>query len=81
MIISELAQNNLDKYVTDHIGPLPEYNIMKMFSQILLGVNFLHRNQIDHRDLKPLNILLFNNNEIAKIADFGLARFINSQQT
>ncbi len=36
----------------------------------------MHANNIDHRDLKPLNILLFNNADIAKIADFGLAKEI-----
>ena len=44
-------------------------------------MNFLHRNKIDHRDIKPLNILLFNNSEIAKLADFGLARLINTDET
>ncbi len=54
---------------------------MRMFTQILLGVNFLHRNNIDHRDLKPANIIYFNEGEILKLADFGLARSISSEMT
>lgn len=52
---------------------------MKIFVQLLLGMNFLHRNIIDHRDVKPLNILLFNKGENAKLGDFGLARQIETE--
>jgi cyclin-dependent kinase len=41
--------------------------------QILQGVNYIHKNKILHRDLKPQNILI-NKQGILKIADFGLAR-------
>lgn len=51
---------------------------MHIFTQILLGVNYLHRNGVDHRDLKPMNILMFNNGETVKLADLGLSKQINS---
>ena len=34
----------------------------------------MQRNQIDNRDLKPLNILMFNDGKDVKIADFGLSK-------
>jgi mitogen-activated protein kinase 1/3 len=43
---------------------------------ILLGINYLHKNKVLHRDLKPANILV-NENCTIKIADFGLARGLN----
>lgn len=50
---------------------------MRLFRQIIYGVDYLHNNSICHRDLKPENILLDANNNI-KIADFGFARWLKT---
>jgi len=44
------------------------------FSQIILGLEYLHGIGITHRDMKPENILIGNEGKI-KIADFGLGNF------
>ena len=41
--------------------------------QLLKGMAYIHKYKILHRDLKPQNLLISNDN-ILKIADFGLAR-------
>jgi serine/threonine-protein kinase CHEK1 len=44
----------------------------KYFCQLIQGVEYLHSKGIVHRDVKPENLLL-NDNDVLKIADFGLA--------
>ena len=44
--------------------------------QILEGINYVHQLGISHRDLKPDNILIMQDEPIlVKITDFGLAKF------
>ena len=41
--------------------------------QLIKGLEYLHNNNVLHRDIKPQNILLNNKGEV-KIGDFGLSR-------
>ncbi|EYC20507.1 hypothetical protein Y032_0021g248 [Ancylostoma ceylanicum] len=62
----------LRKYIDDgHLVGNPR-NIWKMFSEILCGLDYVHRQGMIHRDIKPLNILLDIDGHV-KIGDFGLA--------
>ena len=54
----------------------PIESIKCIMYQILQGLQYLHKNNILHRDIKTANILLNNKGEV-KIGDFGLARIIN----
>lgn len=51
---------------------LSENEARKIFQSILLGLKYLHDQNIWHRDVKMENILLNNRNE-AVLTDFGLA--------
>ena len=50
-----------------------ENTILFIFVQLLLAVEYLHRHNILHRDLKSANILL-SRLWLVKLCDFGLAR-------
>ncbi len=69
------------RFVPGH-GLGEEYS-MKLFRQLLSALAYLHNRKILHRDVKPLNLLLFTDPSqsddslpsILKIADFGISRF------
>ena len=54
-------------------GKLKEVEACKFFHQIISGLDYLHQCGIAHRDFKPENIILTNDNQILKIIDFGLS--------
>jgi eukaryotic-like serine/threonine-protein kinase len=61
-------------------GPLPIAEAIDYAKQILGALRFAHRHGIIHRDIKPHNILLGNENRL-KVTDFGIARAGASQMT
>ncbi|KYO03721.1 putative serine/threonine protein kinase [Plasmodium gaboni] len=69
----EYCKNTLENYINtrEHININRNYEIIQM---IILGLYYIHNNNIMHRDLKPSNIFISNNN-IVKIGDFGLASY------
>ncbi|OHT07981.1 CAMK family protein kinase [Tritrichomonas foetus] len=48
-------------------------------NEILLGLKYIHSNNVGHRDLKPENILIDENGH-AKISDFGLSKILPSEK-
>jgi len=55
-----------------------EYEIILYINCIANGLKIIHENGIFHRDIKPDNILLNNNNKYEiKISDFGISSLQN----
>ena len=56
---------------------LREEHVKQYARQLLQGTAYLHKNGILHRDMKAANLLISNKGQLM-IADFGLARSIES---
>lgn len=86
--VGDLSVISSDNFTKDK-SPLKYENEVKYyFSQVRDGLAYLYENHIIHRDLKPKNILLKkyvdsngNSKMIAKIVDFGLARYFSEEAT
>ncbi len=57
-------------------GRFSDEEIGKFLANIILGLFELHKNGIQHRDIKPLNVMINRENgiDILKITDYGLAK-------
>ena len=62
--------------------PLAIEESLAIMRQICAGVSYAHENGILHRDLKPSNVILQEENGlvIARVLDFGIAKFFESDQ-
>ena len=56
---------------------MPENEVKTWFSSTASGVAYLHEHGIVHRDLKPGNIFCDSDEQVIKIGDYGLSKFIS----
>ncbi|EWZ44586.1 CAMK/CAMK1/CAMK1-CMK protein kinase [Fusarium oxysporum f. sp. radicis-lycopersici 26381] len=62
-------------------GKFTEKDAAETIKQILLAVDFLHKNNIVHRDLKPENLLYLSRDPDSDLvlADFGIAKMLDGK--
>ncbi|GKA62467.1 kinase-like domain, phloem protein 2-like protein [Tanacetum coccineum] len=68
-----------DNLRSRNMTPLTWLQRIKICIDVARGLNYIHKQNIIHRDIKSSNILLDKNWE-AKIFDFGLAKLIPTNQ-
>ncbi|XP_015897873.3 serine/threonine-protein kinase STY8 isoform X1 [Ziziphus jujuba] len=73
-IVTEfMSRGSLYDFLHKQKGVFNLASLLKVAIDISKGMNYLHQNNIIHRDLKTANLLM-DENEVVKVADFGVAR-------
>ncbi|CAA0820443.1 Protein kinase superfamily protein [Striga hermonthica] len=75
--VFEYMECNLYQLMKDRGSFFSETEVRNWCFQVFQGLAYMHQRGYFHRDLKPENLLV--SKDKIKIADFGLAREINSQ--
>ncbi|XP_059314442.1 serine/threonine-protein kinase STY46-like [Lycium ferocissimum] len=73
-IVTEyMSGGSVYDYLHKQRGSFKLPTLLKVAIDVSKGMNYLHQNNIIHRDLKAANLLM-DENEVIKVADFGVAR-------
>ena len=70
-IVMKIADRDL--YTAIYNDELSLLKKLKLMKQVSRGLKYLHDSDYLHLDVKPLNILLYDDDTIAELTDFGLA--------
>lgn len=73
-IFLEYISGGSIKTLINKFGPLNESVVKSYSRQLLLGLEYLHRNGIAHRDIKGANCLV-SNDGVIKLSDFGASKY------
>jgi len=73
-LVFEYLDQDLKKMMDLRASPLIGRRMKVAMHQLLQGLHACHSNRIVHRDLKPQNILVTKDEQVLKLADFGLSR-------
>lgn len=73
LVMEFVSGNSLREYVTEQ-GKLDALEVIRLGTQIALGLAAAHAGGVIHRDVKPANVMLHEGATRVRLMDFGLAR-------
>ena len=74
LIMEYIEGKQLNDYIRDVTGPMPEVKLIPLFKEILSAIQYAHNKKLIHRDIKPSNVLITNEGK-PKVIDFGIAKY------
>ena len=77
-LVFEYMDHDLMGLLESGLVDFNEQNNASIMKQLLDGLNYCHKKNFLHRDIKCSNILMNNRGQV-KLADFGLARLYNAE--
>jgi serine/threonine-protein kinase len=78
-LVMEYLEGQTLSELLKSVRPLPEPDAVKIASRICEALDYMHKNGVIHRDLKPQNVMLCNDGAI-RIMDFGIAKAERSRR-
>ena len=78
-IVMEYIEGQTLKSLIKRRGSLTLPEVIDIMTQLTSGIAHAHEKGIIHRDIKPQNILILDDG-LVKIADFGIAQALNSNE-
>ncbi|XP_034567277.1 cyclin-dependent kinase 12 [Notolabrus celidotus] len=79
-LVFEYMDHDLMGLLESGLVQFSHEHIRSFMRQLMEGLDYCHKNNFLHRDIKCSNILLNNRGQI-KLADFGLARLYSSEES
>jgi len=79
-IAMERLRGRTLKQLVNEEAPLDQRRAIDLVSQILVAAGFAHRRGVIHRDFKPHNVIVGDDDSV-KVTDFGIARAGASEMT
>ncbi|XP_019165195.1 PREDICTED: serine/threonine-protein kinase STY46 isoform X1 [Ipomoea nil] len=73
MVTEYMSGGSVYDYLHKQKGSFKLPNLLKVAIDVSKGMDYLHQNNIIHRDLKAANLLM-DEHKVVKVADFGVAR-------
>lgn len=78
-IVMEYIEGQTLKSLIKRRGALTLPEVIDIMMQLTSGIEHAHEKGIIHRDIKPQNVLILDDG-LVKIADFGIAQALNSNE-
>ena len=78
-IVMEYVDGQTLREIVKTTGPMSQQRVIEVMADVCAALDFSHRHNIIHRDVKPANIMI-NRAGAVKVMDFGIARALGEGQ-